>query len=313
MLVTSGYQSRGMELRHLRYFVAVAEELSFRKASQRLNVSRPALSKQIKDLENEIAVKLLDRDTVSVSLTKAGEVFLEDSQRLLEQAEQAIERANQAQSGHRGKLRIGSVGIIATDFLPKTLKIFHQKYPGVEVEFVEMLPAEQLRALDAGKIDIGFAYGKEAENLPSLRSLCVIHSIFGIAVSRQHPLAERNEVTLKDLRWETLLCVGGEGKSSHRDAICRIYTAEGSKPGKYRKIDGFDSMVTLIAADQGISVLPLVLDLANQGVVIIPLVSTHANLDFHMWAVWRRDSASHHVQHFVQLLEERVLVSSNVA
>ncbi|MES2660396.1 MAG: LysR substrate-binding domain-containing protein [Verrucomicrobiota bacterium] len=302
-----------MELRHLRYFVAVAEELSFRKASQRLNVSRPALSKQIKDLENEIAVKLLDRDTVSVSLTKAGEIFLEDAQQLLSHAESAIERANEAQSGHRGKLRIGSVGIIATDFLPKTLKIFHQKYPGVEVEFVEMLPAEQLHALPSGKIDIGFAYGREVENLPGLRSLCVIHSIFGVAVSRQHPLAERKEVTLKDLRWETLLCVGGDGKSSHREAICQIYTAEGTKPGKYRKIEGFDSMVTLIAADQGISLLPHVLDLANQDIVIVPLASNHSNLDFHMWAVWQHNSASHHVKHFVQLLEERVLVSSNVA
>ncbi|MES2921730.1 MAG: LysR substrate-binding domain-containing protein [Verrucomicrobiota bacterium] len=302
-----------MELRHLRYFVAVGEELSFRKASQRLNISRPALSKQIKDLEDEIAVRLLDRDTVSVSLTKAGEIFLEDAQKLLDHAESAIERANEAQSGHRGKLRIGSVGIIATDFLPKTLKLFHQKFPGVEVEFVEMLPAEQLHALASGKIDIGFAYGNEVQNMPSLRSLCVIHSIFGVAVSRQHPLAERKEVTIKDLRWETLFCLGGDGKSSHREAICQIYTAEGTKPSKHRKIEGFDSMVTLIAADQGISLLPLVLDLANQDVVIVPLVSSHSTLDFHMWAVWQHNSASHHVKHFVQLLEERVLVSSNVA
>ena len=313
ILVTLDYQSPSMELRHLRYFVAVAEELSFRKAAQRLNVSRPALSKQVKDLENEITVRLLERDTVSVSLTKAGEIFLLEAQKLLVHAGQAIERAVEAQSGHRGKLRIGSVGIIATDFLPKTLKIFHQKYPRVEVEFVEMLPAEQLDALASGRIDIGFAYGTEVENMPSLRSLCVIHSIFGVAVSRQHSLGKRKQVTLRDLRWETLFCLGGEGKSSHREAICQIYTAEGIKPSKHRKIEGFDSMVTLIAADQGISLLPQVLDLANQDVIIIPLVSDHANLDFHMWAVWQHNSVSHHVVHFVQLLEERVLVTSDVA
>jgi LysR family transcriptional regulator, benzoate and cis,cis-muconate-responsive activator of ben and cat genes len=312
MLVTLCYHSFEMELRHLRYFVAVAEELSFRKASQRLNISRPALSKQIKDLENEIAVKLLERDTVSVSITKAGEIFLEDAQRLLVQAGQAIKRANEAQSGHRGKLRIGSVGIIATDFLPKTLKIFHQKYIGVEVEFVEMLPAEQLDALVSGKIDIGFAYGPEVKNIPELRSLCVIHSTFGVAVSRQHPLGERKLMTLKDLRGETILCLGGDGKSSHREAICKIYTAEGLKPSKHRKIEGFDSMITLIAADQGISLLPHVLDLANQNIIIIPLISDHTNLDFHMWAVWEHGSASHHVKHFIQLLEERVLISSSL-
>ncbi len=295
-----------MELRHLRYFVAVAEELSFRKAAQRLHVSRPALSRQIKDLEEEIAVKLLERDTVSVSLTKAGEIFLEDSQKLLAQAELAVERANEAQSGHRGKLRIGSVGIIATDFLPKTLRIFNQKYPGVEVSFVEMLPVEQLDALAKGRIDIGFAYGKAVENMPSLRSLCVIHSIYGLAVSRQHPLARRKKITLKEVRAETLLCLGGDGRSTHRDTICGFYADEAVKPAKVRRVDGFDSLVTLIAADQGISLLPLVLDLANQGVVIIPIEATTADLDFHMWAVWQRHMPSRHIKHFVQLLEERL-------
>lgn len=301
-----------MELRHLRYFVAVAEELSFRKAAQRLNVSRPALSKQVKDLEDEIGVKLLERDTVSVSLTKAGEIFLEDSQQLLLDTESAIQRAAEAQAGHRGKLRIGSVGIIATDFLPKTLKIFHQEYPGVEVEFVEMLPAEQLHALSKGKIDIGFAYGKEIENIPGLRSLCVIHSVFGIALSRQHPLAAKAQISLKELRSETLFCLGGEGRSSHREAICKIFTAEGTKPTKHRKIEGFDSMVTLIAADQGVSLLPHVLDLANQDIAIVPLAAGKADLDFHMWAVWDAQTASHHVGHFIQLLEERVQGSVNL-
>lgn len=306
ILVTLDYQIPQMELRHLRYFVAVAEELSFRKAAQRLNISRPALSKQVKDLEDEISVKLLDRDTVSVSLTKAGELFLEDSQKLLVLAEQAIERANEAQSGHRGKLRIGSVGIIATDFLPRTLKMFNKKYPGVEMAFVEMLPVEQLDALDKGRIDIGFAYGKEVLDITSLRSLCVVHSVYGVAVSKQHPLATRKALTLREIRAETLLCLGGEGRSSHRDAISQFYTDEGVRPSKVRQVEGFDSLITLIAADQGLSLLPHVLDLANQDITIIPITATQADLDFHMWAVWQRHLPSRHIKHFVKLLEERV-------
>lgn len=297
-----------MELRHLRYFVAVAEELSFRKAAQRLHISRPALSRQVKNLENEIAVKLLDRDTVNVSLTQAGEIFLEDSQKLLLHAEQAIERANQAQSGHRGKLRIGSVGVIATDFLPKALKIFHQKYPGVEVAFVEMLPVEQLAALAAGKIDIGFAYGKGVANNASLRSVCVIHSVYGVAISSQHPLAVRKQITLEEVRMEPLLCLG---RSGHGETICQFYADAGLKPARIRQVDGFDSMVTLIAADQGISLFPHVLDLANQGIVIIPVAPSASDLDFHMWAVWQRHQPSRHIKHFVQLLEGRVQGTGN--
>lgn len=306
MLVTLGYQLLRMELRHLRYFVAVAEELSFRKAAQRLNISRPALSKQVKDLEDEIEVRLLDRDTVSVALTKAGELFLEDSQKLLSMAEQAIERASQAQSGHRGRLRIGSVGIIATDFLPRTLKIFKQKYPGVEVVFVEMLPAEQLDALAQGRIDIGFAYGKEVDKLTSLRSLRVVHSYFGVAVSSQHPFAVREGVDLREIRAETMLCLGTEGRSTHRETIREFFTREGLRPGKLRQVEGFDSMVTLVAADQGVTLLPIALDLANQGVVITPIVGTREELDFHMWAVWQGHLPSRHIKHFVRMLEERV-------
>ncbi|MES2474504.1 MAG: LysR substrate-binding domain-containing protein [Verrucomicrobiota bacterium] len=308
MLVTLRYQSRGMELRHLRYFVAVGEELNFRKAADRLHISRPALSKQIKDLEHEIAVRLLDRDTVSVSLTKAGEIFLDDARKLLLHADNAIARANEAQSGHRGRLRIGSVGIIATEFLPKTLKIFHQKFPGVEVAFVEMLPAEQLDALADGRIDIGFAYGKDVESMTCLRSLCVIRSTFGVALSRQHPLADRKSLALTEVAGETLLCLGGEGRSSHRETLATIYYQDGTRPGKVRQVDGFDSLVTLIAADQGISLLPHVLDLDKQDIVIIPIALTAADLDFHMWAVWKRHLPSHHIKHFIQLLEERVMV-----
>lgn len=295
-----------MELRHLRYYVAVAEELNFRKAAERLNVSRPALSKQIKDLEEDISVSLLERDTVSVSLTKAGEIFLEDARSMLALADHAIARAHQAQSGQRGTLRIGSVGIIATDFLPRTLTLFHKKYPGVLVEFVEMLPAEQLAALAEGRIDIGFAYGPEIEKIRYLNSLRVIHSSFGVAISHHNPLANHTQLSLRDLRQETLLFLGGSGPNSHCEALCHIYSAAGAKPGKKRRIDGFDSMLTLLAADQGITLFPITMDLSKQGVSIIPLLEPKADLAFHMWAVWRKENPSAHVGCFIELLEERV-------
>lgn len=300
-----------MELRHLRYFVAVAEELSFRKAAERLNISRPALSKQIKDLEDEISVRLLERDTVSVSLTKAGEIFMEDAQRLLANTEQAVIRANEAQSGQRGRLRIGSVGVLASEFLPGTLKLFNHRYPEIAVEFVEMLPAEQLNALASGKIDIGFAYGNQIDQIELVDALRVIHSTFGLAVSQHHPLSEMSSVTMQELRSETVLCLGGGGPSSHRDAICKIFREEGQKPVKGRQVEGFDTLVTLIAADQGVTLLPMVLDLSKQGVTIVPINTERAALDFHMWAVWNRRSPSEHLKQFIGLLEERLLVAGN--
>ncbi len=303
MLVIIYYHSARMELRHLRYFVAVAEELSFRKASQRLNISRPALSKQIKDLETEIAVRLLERDTVNVSLTKAGEIFLKDSQAILAHTQQAMDRAAEAQAGHRGNLRIGSAGMIAMEFLPRALKKFNQKYPNVEVMFMEMTPVEQLDALGNGKIDIGFAYGKEVKDIAHLRRLSVIQSIYGVAISKQHPLAKRKQITLQELGSETLLHIGS---SSHGETILKICSDEGMDPLKIRQVLGFDSMVTLIAADQGVSLLPTLLDLTNQNIVIIPIKATVADIEFHMWVVWQGQTPAYHIKHFIQLLEERM-------
>ena len=304
-LVTIDYQSRGMELRHLRYFVAVAEDLNFRKAAGRLHISRPALSKQIKDLEDEISVKLLTRDTVSVALTKAGEIFLADAREVLSQADEAISRAREAQDGNLGSLRIGSVGVIATDFLPGTLKLFQQTYPEVEVTFVEMLPPEQLDALAAGKIDIGFAYGQNAGNIPGLDSLCVIQSTFGIAVSKLNACNKCTGVPLSKVGSKTVLCLGTEPRSIHRQDTLRFFASEGVKPHKIRQVEGFDSLVTLVAADQGVALLPEILDLANHGVTIVPLQSDKTDFEFRMWAVWQANSPSLMVRHFVHLLEQR--------
>jgi DNA-binding transcriptional LysR family regulator len=293
-----------MELRHLRYFVAVAEELNFRKAAENLSITRPALSKQVKDLENEIGVKLLDRDTVSVSLTKAGEVFQSDARTLLDLADKAIERATEAQAGRIGKLRIGSVGVIATDFLPATLQLFNKRYPGVEVSFVEMHPEEQLDALESGTIDVGFAYGTDPLGQAEMDLLCVIKSHFGIAVSKHHPWAARERIDLAETKQETMLCLGN-GSRSHREEVHRYITEEGLPAPRIRSIEGFDSFLTMIAADQGISMLPVVLDLTTQGIVILPFVSKNI-FEFKMWAVWKKESPSEMVTHFIMLLKERI-------
>lgn len=292
-----------MELRHLRYFVAVADELNFRKAAELLSITRPALSKQIKDLESEIGVKLLERDTVSVSLTKAGEIFQNDARNLLRQAHRAIERASEAQAGRIGKLRIGSVGLIATDFLPATLQQFHKSFPSVEVGFVEMQALEQIQAIENGTIDIGFAYGLDPIGQSELDLHCVIHSRFGIAVSKHHPWAGRTEIDLSEITDEPFLCLG-QGAKSHREELQRFCHEEGYPINRARSIEGFDSYLTLIAADQGISMLPIMLDLTPQGISIIPFRSKNV-FDFKMWAVWRKDDDSEMVTHFIQLLKKR--------
>ena len=293
-----------MELRHLRYFVAVADALSFRRAAERLNVTRPALSKQIKDLEVETGVRLLERDTVSVSLTDAGAVFLAEARAILADVERAVGLAREAQDGRRGELRIGSVGQMASGFLPGALKAFRAEFPGVQVSFLEMTPIEQLAALATGEIHLGFAYGRDAEQVPGLSSLPLVRSNFGVSVSQLHPFADRAHIALAELGAQTLLCVGAEAASNHRRDMLRIFNEDGVPPGPMRQISGFDALLNMIAADQGVSMLPEVLDLrASHAIVTVPLEVESAKLDFTMWAVWRTEGAALPVRNFVRLLE----------
>jgi LysR family transcriptional regulator, benzoate and cis,cis-muconate-responsive activator of ben and cat genes len=294
-----------MELRHLRYFVAVADALNFRRAAERLNVTRPALSKQVKDLEEETGLRLLERDTVSVSLTDAGSVFLAEARAILSDVERAVDLAREAQDGRRGELRIGSVGQMASGFLPGALKAFGAEFPRVDVSFVEMTPIEQLSALETQEIHLGFAYGRDAEQVPGISSLPLVRSNFGVSVSQLHPFAERKRISLDELGKQTLLCLGGEAASNHRRDMLRIFDEERVSPGSMRQISGFDALLNMIAADQGVSMLPEVLDLRNShAIVTVPLEVERANLDFTMWAVWRTERTSLLVRNFVRLLEQ---------
>lgn len=293
-----------MELRHLRYFVAVADELNFRKAAERLNVTRPALSKQIKDLEEETGLHLLERDTVSVALTDAGSVFLVEARAILSDVEQAVALAREAQDGRRGELRIGSAGQISSGFLPEALRAFRGTFPDVEVSFVEMTPPEQLEALAKNEIHLGFAYGRDTENVPGMSSLLLVRSTFGVSMSKDHALAARRSVRLEDLIDQTVLSVGDEKHSTHRRDILGMFSEAGLSPQATRQIVGFESLLTMIAADQGISFLPEIMDLrSTHGIVTIPLLTDRAKVDFTMWAVWKSEGTSLLVRNFVRLLE----------
>lgn len=299
-----------MELRHLRYFVIVAEELNFRKAAGRMNVTRPALSKQIKDLEAELGVQLLERNTVRVSLTEAGLAYLPEAKAILAHVERAKHQAREAQFGRRGQLLIASVGPIAAGFMPEALKSFGDEFPEVDVNFVEMMPPEQAEGLAKGVIQVGFAYGKKASLPRGMQSLRVLHAKFGIGLSHHHPLADRQSLTFSDISRETLLFLGRENESVHCTDGLALFKSEGRKPGPVRYIQGFDSLLTMVAANQGIALLPKILDLNRiPGLVIKTLVAETAPLDFNMWAVWRKDEPSALVHAFVQRLKDRVPAS----
>ena len=188
-----------MELRHLRYFVAVGEEEHFGRAAQRLRVAQPALSRQIQDLEREIGFKLFDRLSRGVKISSAGRLFLEEARRLLQQLNEATERAQRVARGQSGTLRVGftenaSWRGVGTD----SLHLFRERYPDAELQLNPLPSLQQLEAVRSGRLDAGFMFNppkpdRELDQLP------VAVNSLALAVPAAHPLSKLKNLRLRDM------------------------------------------------------------------------------------------------------------------
>src|SRR5512133_1148541 len=187
-----------IELRHLRYFVAVAEELHFGRAAQRLHIAQPGLSQQIQALESELGVSLLARTRRRVELTAAGQVFLDEGRRALAQVERAENLTRRAASGEIGRLTIGGTESATWVVLPELLRDFRRRYPNVDLAIREMPSPLQLEALRNGEIDVGFV--RPPVGTDGLVARTILEERLGILLPKAHPLAKRSEIPIRVLR-----------------------------------------------------------------------------------------------------------------
>lgn len=293
-----------MELRHLRYFVAVAEALSYRSAAESLRVAQPALSKQIKDLEAEMGVRLLDRDTGGVMLTDAGVVFLEEAKDILERVEMATSAAREAAAGKGGRLTIGSVGPISVSLLPGALAAFRQKFPRVEINLQDFTIPHQFTALRRGEVQLSFAIDQHGEVPDDLESAEVFEGELAVVLGREHPLARRTVVSLADISDETLLSVGNPGRHElHRRMIGAIFAARGIPHRPLKIVNGLESLVALIAGGHGVSLLlPSSRSAGSDEIVFRRIKEQGEDLKLRLLAIWRKRGGSQLVQNFVQML-----------
>lgn len=296
-----------MELRHLRYFVAVAENLSFRRAAERLHLTRPALSKQVKELEEELGVRLLERTTARVALTTAGEVYLRDAREVLAFTERAAVRAREASAGRRGVLHIGDMGMLGADLLRPVLTRFRTAYPHVEVALQELPLPRQVEALLAREIHLGFALREQIKDRPGLRSFPVRRLRVGVAVSQDHPLAARPRLRLRDVLDQPLLCIGDGRQSDHARHIRALLKTVGAEQKPIRAIGSLPSLLTMLSSGLGISFLPEALANAWPGLAVVPLDGPSAQIEFELHAAWREDESSAVVRNFVRILRRHAL------
>jgi DNA-binding transcriptional LysR family regulator len=295
-----------MELRHLRYFVAVAEELNYRRASGRLRVAQPALSSQIQDLEHELGARLLDRDTGGVRLTDAGAAFLEEARTILAQAQQAVVVAREAAQGRRGRLLVGYSGPLLMGFMPASLKAFYEKFPRVDVSLVEMPLAEQIAALESGSIHLAFAIAGGPPLPPDLQQIEVIRSPIRAVVGRGHPLAGKSRLALADLVREPLLCISNKKVPVlHGEIMRRIFANRGLKPGPIKSIEGAEAFRATLESGMGVSLIAEVGALSrSRDLAFKPLKETGPDLILELLAVWRRDQTSRLAANFIGLMRQ---------
>jgi len=194
-----------MELRHLRYFVAVAEELNFSRAAQRLHIAQPALSNQIKVLENELGVQLLERTRRMVRLTEAGKTLLADARPLLAGAQTAELHVRGAQKGESGTLHIGYVLTAANARLASVIKAFRQTYPGIVPDLAQLPTSAQISALKNRRLDVGFV--RPPVNEKEIETEVIGHEKMVLAVASSDPLARKKRLTWQDLDGRTVLSV----------------------------------------------------------------------------------------------------------
>jgi DNA-binding transcriptional LysR family regulator len=246
-----------MELRHLRYFVAVAEALSFSRAAVRLRLAQPSLSKQIKDLEAELGMPLLERDRNHVALTDAGAVFLKEARQVLARAEVAVKRARDAAAGARGELHIATMGPLTFSFLPLCLTKFRGQIPRARVTVTEMPPSEQFSKVAAGDIQVGFvpaplprAAARQLVSTPILLSPLVV------MMAPDHPLAKGSSVKLRDLDDETFLHIRLHGAETQRAWTQELCRRVGFTPRFGAGASNPDNLVTMVAAGEGVALIP---------------------------------------------------------
>ena len=258
-----------MELRHLRYFQAVAEELSFSRAARRLRIAQPALSRAVQEMERELGTSLIERESRSPRLTPAGEVLLRETGVLLQRFDEAIKRVSRTAKGEEGELRLGYIGPPTRSFLARLLKEYARRFPRVNVILEERTPERVWEMVSKGKLSIGLTRPVLAHDELGLQSLLLREEKFCAAVPRDHPWAKMASIPWKKLAGEPLVILARrEGASSH-DAIHAACAAAGFEPRLTHTPSLIGTILQYVEAGSGIGVVPE--STMSKNIALIPL------------------------------------------
>ncbi len=243
-----------MELRHLRYFHAVASNLSFSRAAQLLHIAQPPLSRQIRQLESMLGTELFDRDSRPIALTMAGKFFYEQTLQVMSRLAEIEEGARRIARGRQDWFSIGFVPSTLYGLLPELIRRFRQAAPGIEVGVSEFITMEQAGALKLGRIDVGF--GRLQLNDPAIASVTLFNEPLLAALPMGHPLLAQASIGLADLAQAGLIVYPARPRPSYADQVLAILAERGLRPAVVKEANEMQTALGLVAAGIGVALVP---------------------------------------------------------
>lgn len=290
-----------MELRHLRYFVAVAEGLNIRRAAEKLRVSQPPISRQINDLETEIGVKLFDRSNRKLQLTQAGECFLKEATEILNRVQHATQLVQAVNRGEAGTLVIAYGGPVSGILPANVMRRCREIFPLMELIIRDMTPREQVQALLENKIDLGYVglNPVELQDILCFESIRKVEVL--VALPSNHPLVTKEILQLEELADEHFILVERTSSPTAYDRTVNILKSAGFIPNVAHQADKAQNLLRLVAAGFGIA---LVTDLFRSSIseVVFRPLKERIYIDWHV--AWRRDNDSPLLNTFMSILRE---------
>lgn len=243
-----------MELRHLRYFHAVASELSFSRAAELLHIAQPPLSRQIRQLEQMLQVELFDRSARPVALTRAGTFFYEQTVQVLSRIDEIGEGARRIARGQQHWFNIGFVPSTLYGLLPELIKRFRSDHPGIEVGLSELMTMDQADALKSGRIDIGF--GRLNIDDPAIVCRTILEEPLLAVFPLEHPLLKKPQVTLAQLAGEPFILYPARPRPSYADQVLTFFADKGLRPAIVKEANEMQTAIGLVAAGVGMTLVP---------------------------------------------------------
>ncbi|MBD2090655.1 LysR family transcriptional regulator [Microcoleus sp. FACHB-1515] len=289
-----------MELRQLHYFLAVAEELSFSQAARRLNMAQPPLTRQIRQLEQELGVQLFERNSRRVELTEVGGVFVEEARHILGQVERSIQTAQRAGRGEVGRLTVAFEGSSAYDIIPTSLKNYREQFPDVELIVVGLTTDQQVEALHKGEIQVGFVV-PPLQQAEGLIVETVLEEPLVLALPEAHPLAAQAKVKVRSLADQAFILGQRNTGCGWYDQVIALCRRSSFSPRVVQEVSEMQVLLGLVAAGLGVAVVSgAAKQFQRSGVVYRELQP--ASPEVSLAIAWREGDASVTLPAFLEIV-----------